>query len=366
MKKIRVIDDLYPLQRMHGLDELVLDLTHLLRGNLPLFAIRRSLFALREGASLIIQAPETVDSVNLLRNKWSFQFVVQLVAKACDELAEIRECNTEQRWLRCVRVAPPLCDGPWSAAIVYSGQPSEREMLHRCLDSIWSQSALSGGGQVLVCGPQDAAVDVEDFPNTEYLAHDVVPSSGRFMIGLKKMHAINALRNERILVCHTRICLDSEALYKLPREFDAITPQIRVRGKVAALPYLDLGFFHSQSVSLYSAVERPTLTYPRSNWMAYLERFYPYIDGGLVCTRKSLVARLPISTAIAWGEGEDAEWALRLTIQGKLLELNLDASAISMTCKIPTYATYGHQPFYKPVAAVARIMKKLGVSWRLS
>jgi hypothetical protein len=182
---------------------------------------------------------------------------------------------------------------------------------------------------------------------------------GRFLIGQKKMHVLHALRHERVLVCHTRILLETGCLEAIPDEFDLITPRVWIQGMRRNLPYLDLGFFDNRSSGLYTTKSQPPVYYDRDAWLSMLGRWYPYIDGGLFCVRRSLALEIPMSGSIAWGEGEDAEWGLRLLANGKLLEIALEAGALSQTCKMQYYGRWGHLAAYRYISKVVRMIKKL-------
>lgn len=364
-----MITNLEQLTRLRSecdLNAISLDLTRFLRGNLPLYAIRRALWSLSAGGRLTLHAPTSRDSVSFLPGRWTIQFIAQLAAKASDELGKIVELDTQARKLVIERTEAVLPVGPWSAAIIYSGRPEESEMLRQCVDSLRQQPEIANGGQLLVCGPAANRDMVTRATDAEYLDYDVPQVAGRFLVGAKKMAAISALRNERILVCHTRIALRSGALSRMPREFDVITPAVWVPGKSGCLPYIDLGFFDSRSVALYSPRLQISLSYDRRNWMRNLESYFPYIDGGLFCIRRSLALRIPLSNSVAWGEAEDAEWSLRLLYQGKLLELEVEAGADSLTCKTDRYAMNGHRlgyPFIKRTVDAYRLIAARLTHW---
>jgi hypothetical protein len=360
MRAISNLRQLALLRAEYDFSEISLDLTQFLRGNLALYAIRSSLWSLSVGGRLTIKVPTSRNSVSFIPGRWTFQFVTQLAAKACDEIGVIIVWDIDAKLLVIERTGVILQPGPWSAAIIYSGSSVERNLLLQCAASLRQQPEISNGGQLLVCGPMACRDDVIHATGAEYLDYDAPEVAGRFLIGAKKMAAIAALRNERVLVCHTRITMRPEGLSKMPREFDMITPAVWVRGTRGPLPYIDLGFFDSRSVALYSPKIQPTLHYDRRNWMQNLESYFPYIDGGLFCIRRKLAQRVSLSGTVAWGEGEDAEWSLRLLHEGKLLELAPDVHADSLTCKTKRYAKNGHRwsfPYIKRVVDVYRGFK---------
>lgn len=345
--KVSTPEDLGRLRAATGLDRVDIDLARLLHGNLPLYATRSALWALRPGGRLHLQAAGTIDSVSFRPGRWSFQLLTQLVCKAADGLGLLLQCDRATRSLVCERSAPAVARSPWSAAVVYSGQAGERSQLAVCLERLQAQPEIRDGGQLIVCGPPDAADHVSALPEVEYLALPTPTQAGRFLVGAKKMAAIRAARHERVLVCHTRVALRDGCLAALPAEFDVITPRVWVDGAAGKLPYLDLGFFDTASVALYSTNPQLPIHYDRMGWWRHLGRQYPYVDGGLFCVRRSLALEVPLSSSVAWGEGEDAEWSLRLLHGGRLLEIALDAHADSLTCKTARYARWGHLAAYR-------------------
>lgn len=357
--KVTSFNDLPALRRQQGLAHVELDLTALLQGNMPQYAVRYALWAVSEGGTVLVNAPTTVDSVNLVTGTWTFQMLTQLVVKASAGLGTLVRCERGSRTLELQRTAPTAAPGPWSAAIVYSGQPAERVQLATCVEHLRLQPSIRDGGQLLVCGPPEAAGDVAELPDVEYLPLPTPLQAGRFLVGAKKMAALRALRHERVLVCHTRIALRPGCLEALPDEFDLITPRVWVQGATGPLPYLDLGFFDNRSVALFSPVPQPPIHYDRGGWLNRLGRLYPYIDGGLFCVRRSLALDIPLSETVAWGEGEDAEWALRLMGAGRVLELADGAHADSLTCKTERYARWGHLAAYRGASHLAQAVRGL-------
>jgi hypothetical protein len=357
--KLADLDQLPALRRQSGLLRVEIDLTALLYGNLPMYAVRYGLWALAPGGLLVLSAPSTIDSVSFVPGRWSYQFLTQLVVKAAVGLGRLVCSDRPARRLQLERSAPVPMDGPWSAAIIYSGQASEREQLALCVQHLRVQPGIRDGGQLLVCGPPEAEGDIEALPGVEYLALPTPLQAGRFLVGVKKMSALGALRHERVLVCHTRIALRPGCLESLPLEFDLITPRVWVQGTTGPLPYLDLGFFDNRSVALHSPVPQPPIHYDRNYWRMQLGRLYPYIDGGLFCVRRSLAVEVPLSDTVAWGEGEDVEWSLRVMGSGHVLELADDAHADSLTCKTMRYARWGHLAVYRGLSNLTQMARGL-------
>ena len=322
-------------------------------GNLPLYLIKYGLWALRPGGNLILEAPNLLDSMVLKPGRLPFQLLVQLAARVSEGLASLVEVDVLARRLVLQRTAPKL-DEAWSAGVVFSGNAQEVPTLERCLKGLRAQPELIATGDIVVCGPQAGESLVATGDGIRYLVYESPSEAGRFLVGRKKNLLLRALRHERALICHTRVVLRPGTLAALPPEFDLITPRVFVQGEKSILPYLDLGFMGLESVGMTSSGNQPPICYPRESWHDYLRHFYPYIDGGLFCVRRKLALSVPLHDRVAWGEGEDAEWSLRLLNMGHLIELaaNPHAAADSSTCKTTRYARYGHLIGYQVLSYV--------------
>lgn len=352
--EVSKLEDLSTLRKCTDLSAVSVNLAKLLGGNLVIYVIRYALWALKPGGRLTINAPNTIDSASLVPRKWSFQLLVQIIAKSCSDLGTIIYCDKASRKIICFRTKDRQGNAAWSAGVIYSGMPSETKQLKRCINQLLLQPEIIGSGQIVVCGPPSGRSHIEGFKDVEYLQMETPTVSGRFMIGKKKMDLIRYMKNNKVLICHTRIELRESCIKSLPDEFDVITPCVWIKGYKTKLPYLDLGFFESSSASMYSKRAQPSIAYNRSNWMEYLCRYYPYIDGGLFCIRRELALEVPINSEIAWAEAEDSEWCMRLTHLGKAVELSIDAQAESATSKMPRYSRYGHSLLYRLIQKLIR------------
>lgn len=351
---VSTIPDVMLARGKSGLTQIELDLTQLAAGSLPLYAVRSCLWACAEGGLVSIYAGRTVDSVSPIAGKQTFQFLAQLIAMGAQELGQITEMDVKRRTIRIVRTQPPVPTGPWSAGIIYSGLPKERLLLEKCISSLSSQPEIANGGELVVCGPSEAKRAVIRIADVRYAAFDTPIEAGRFLVGRKKNHLMAQLKHQRMVVCHTRIALRPGCLAAMPSEFDVITPRVWVEGSGQDLPYIDLGFNHFETVALQSRFMSPSVLYDRNRWMSYLDRFYPYIDGGLYFTMRGLINEIPLSESVAWGEGEDVEWARRIIQSGRLLELSLSANADSNVSKMPRYSKAGHLNSYRAISSGRR------------
>jgi hypothetical protein len=324
-------------------------------GNLPLYVIKYGLWALRPGGTLTLEAPNLLDSMVIKPGRLPFQLLVQLAARASEGWAYFTEVNVAARRLVIQRTASRMAEG-WSAGIVFSGNAQEVPTLARCIQGLLAQPELVATGDIVVCGPAAGEHLVPMGQSIRYLVYDNPSEAGRFLVGRKKNLLLRELKHERVLICHSRIVLRPGALAAMPLEYDLITPKVFAQGHKAILPYLDLGFMGLATTSMVASGVQPPVYYPRERWYDHLRSLYPYIDGGLFCVRRSLALSVPLHDRIAWGEGEDAEWCLRLLNQGHLIELATDphAAADSATCKAPRYARFGHLVSYRVLSQVWR------------
>ena len=333
------------LRGLQGAKEIRVEADKFLAGNLPLYLFKYAAWAMAEGGITRVSSSKTVESMGIIPSEWSFQFLVQEACKAIEGLGELTEVDVSCRTFSFTRTAPISVPGLWSAVVLFSGNEKELPLLEACINSLRLQPELTGGGQIVVCGPTYASSLITAYPGVEYLPCETPTRAGRFLVGKKKNFAVSQMRNERVLVCHSRIVLEAGCLSKLPAEFELITPKVLLKATDGRrIPYLDLFFQHLHSSALYTDHLPPPLAYPRADWRRYLRDYYPYVDGGLFCVMKSNYLENPLSETIAWGEGEDLEWCRRMLINGKIIELCIGAIAESQTDKLEKYSKWGHIP----------------------
>lgn len=355
--RVSSFSELQALRYRTGAPSVLLTMNSFLAGNLPAYAMRYALWSCALDGRVVIDAPSTLDSVTFTPSQWSFQMLTQVLCKAAEGLGELVVCDVSSRRLEFSRTAAPMVKAPWSAIVMFSGSDSERPHLEKSIEALIAQPELAEGGEIIVCGPELGRGAVCGMRGVRYASLETPEKAGRFLVGKKKNLAIAQARNERVLVCHTRITLRPGCLAALPEEFDLITPRVWVRGAKSDLAYLDLGFFHGSSIAIHSWRPQPPVHYDRSYWLQKLKCAYPYIDGGLFCVRRSMAQSIPMSESIAWGEAEDAEWALRWLHCGRLLEIGLHAHAESATCKTPRYARWGHLRTYRVLSTAAQYVR---------
>ncbi len=340
--KVRSPEDLPLLRRIRNCQKIEIIFDDLSRGNLPLYLFRYVIWALAEGAEATVLAKNTLSSTGIIPFRWSFRMVMQIAAKSIYPEGIISSFDDNKRIFTIKRIAPVISNQSWTAIVVFSGEISELPSLRKCLESLNNQPELLNDGQIIVCGPSYARDFIGEFKNIEYLVFDNDLNSGRILIAHKKNYAISIAKNENILICHTRILLKSDALKNMPNEFDCITPKVEIRSaKDKYLPYLDLGFIAIDSTSTYTESISPRIFYERKKWQNFLSKYYAYVDGAIFCVKRSTALRVPLNDAIAWGEGEDVEWCIRMQHNGRVVELSENSYAESQKNKHINYVKYG-------------------------
>lgn len=326
--------DLNDLYRHAGLNHILLHTNHFkYRGLMPL-ALKRSLYALREGGRLEIvddgfsstNSPPFEVPFNLIR-QWTFKLLgrdtklIKIDLKASTIVLE-----------RTRRVTAP----GWSAGVTFSGSDREIPTLQTCLDGLLDQPELraENGGEIVVCGPTRDIDFLDDYPSVRYLVYNPQPLP-RFMICEKKNFLAAALNNPRMVLLHSRITLQPGALASTPAEFDIGTPGVLVEEHGELRPYLSLCYVDGPLPGqLPRRAPRNVRNVRDADPFEIYRRGPCYIDGGTIMVMKSVFEDCPLDANLAWEEGEDVEWCIRAAASGYLVEMFPDSLAVSQTHKL--------------------------------
>ena len=100
--------------------------------------------------------------------------------------------------------------------------------------------------------------------------------------------------------------------------------------------------------------------YDRDKYLSYYKDSIPYIDGGCIITKKSILQNVPLNENIAWGEAEDVEWSKRLFLNGYLIEVSKDSIAFTETTKTSKFFLKLHP---KIRYVLRRIIHPIKVIW---
>lgn len=359
--KIKSINELKELRQSKQQKYVQIDFDdRIFTGNLPMYIVKYGIWALRPGGILELNCQKLVDSMVFTPYRLPFQLFVQIVGKVSDGLAVLNHVDLSTRRIILQKNLLKSSVPRWSAGVIFSGNEKEIPLLESCIKGLLNQDELKESKDIVICGPPHGKDLIPTCDGIRYLEYPTPVEDNRFLICKKKNFLLNHLLNEKVLICHSRITLRPKALASLPESFDLITPRVFVKGhKNNSLPYLDLGFMSLDMTNMMSKGEQPPIDYNRDRWHYYLRSYYPYIDGGLFCIRKNLGQSVPLHDQIAWGEGEDTEWCLRLIHNGYLVELsdNELASADSLTCKTTKYANYGHLRIYRIARSFWRLVR---------
>lgn len=355
---VRDVRDLASLRRMRQCQTLNIDFWDFSKGNLPLYAARYAVWALAPEGIATITAMGSLPTTGIFAFRWTFRMVVQIVARAIDPEGRIIEVNHDRQVIRFQRVAPAAVPQPWSSIVMFSGSDQELPALQLCVQSIAQQEGIQQGGELIVCGPTAARRLAAGVCDARYLAYDDDLDAGRIMIARKKNFAISAARHENVSVCHTRMVLRPDTLARLPDEFDCITPRVVHRSSSGSqLPYLDLGFIGLSGAPMFTCSMRPRLNFERDQWQRFLASQYAYVDGGLFCVKRAVALETRLHDALAWGEGEDVEWCVRLQVAARLTELAEDSVAESQVNRLGRYERHGHRPGFAAMSQTLNVLQ---------
>lgn len=297
-------------------------------GLLPL-ALKYALFAVREGARIMIEdepdqelgSPAFAVPHKLVR-QWTFQFIGRDT-----ELVALEPGRIELRRTR--PVTPP----GWSAGIVFSGRDAEIPTLVKALEGLHAQPELTDGGEIAVCGPPRDVDFLRDFPAVRYIEH-VDPPGERVMIAAKKNVFIRALRGPRVLILHARIVLDPEALGAVPREFDISGPNVLQEAGGRRASYLSLSSTETVSPGRMPRSSPWLMRHVGDDPIALHREGNLFVDGGAFYVTKAAHELCPLNDLIAWNEAEDVEWCARAFMTGLLVDNAPDSFAVSQTAKV--------------------------------
>jgi len=351
---VKSFKDIKNLRNAENLNHVNIDMTQFVAGGIPNYVGKLGIWSLAKNGTLTINCSGAHSSPNVLRGKISFNLLCQTLFPAILPYASIEKIDRSKNVITFRRTSPKQKSNNWSFGIIFSGDLTELSLLSNCISSIQNQSIFDNEWEIVVCGPADAEMMVISQFDVNYLSYENNSNHKRFNISSKKNYLIKSLKHDKVLICHTRICLEAECISNLPHEFEVITPSVSITGNMGIIPYLDLGFIRGFTRNL-NFVKTVPCHYNRNNWVSYLSKAIPYIDGGLYCINSLWVKDINLSEHLAWAEAEDVEWCQRLNANGLMCELSLTALAYSQTCKIERYKKYGHSMIYRLISRIINL-----------
>jgi hypothetical protein len=347
--RIAGAEDIVRARQQIDHDAVIVDAQRLKTTGLLPLALKYALFAVREGARIMIEdeadqemgSPAFAVPHKLVR-QWTFQFIGRDT-----ELVSLEPGRIELRRTR--PVTPP----GWSAGIVFSGRDAEIPTLLKALQGLHAQPELTDGGEIAVCGPPRDLGFLADFPAVRYVEH-ADPPGERVMIAAKKNGLIRALKGPRILILHARVVLEPGALDAVPREFDISGPNILQEAGGRRTSYLSLS---STETVWPGRMPRSTpwlMRHVGDDPIALHRKGNLFVDGGAFYVTRAAHDRCPLNDLIAWNEAEDVEWCARAFMNGLLVDIAPDSLAISQTAKVRTPPALG-----RATAPALRLLKWL-------
>jgi hypothetical protein len=328
IESIASIDDLRRIKHVTGADTVTVYSGPLKRRGLLRHGIKYGLWALRLGGSLIVQDDGPV-SFSIAPGKMAWSRVKQQVFKVLGPDAELDVLDDEFLTIG-LRRTRPLPTETWSAGIVFSGDAKEVPALEQAVAGLRAQPELS---QIMVCGPAAAEVLLSHLGPIDYVPYDI--AHRRPPIPQKKNALVTAARAEKVAILHARIVLQPGCLRAMPADFDIITPRVEYHEADRIIPYLDWNVTDALDGETLARRQPPLNTYSRNDYLALMQLGLPYIDGGLFMINRSCALETPMNEYVAWGEAEDLEWCGRLHANGRLIDLEPSALALSQTFKWP-------------------------------
>jgi hypothetical protein len=317
-------------------DAVVIDAARLKATGLLPLALKYALFAVREGARIMIEdePDEELGSPawrvpHKLVRQWTFQFIGRDT-----ELAALEPGRIELRRTR------PVTSPGWSAGIVFSGRDAEIPTLRKALGGLHAQPELTDGGEIAVCGPPRDLGFLAGFPAVRYIDH-VDPPGERVMIAAKKNALVRALKGPRVLVLHARVVLEPGALDAVPREFDISGPNIQQAADGRRTSYLSLGSTETAWPGLMPRSTPWLMRHVGDDPIALHRRGRLFVDGGAFYVTKAAHELCPLNDLIAWNEAEDVEWCARAFLAGLLVDIAPESFAVSQTAKVRMPPAFG-------------------------
>lgn len=332
---VNTLKDLYDVRQKQDLTYISLKTGNIKRANALRYALKFCYWALAPGGELHIE-DDGPNTFGLRPGQVPFSFVRQQTFKLLGADCELLHLDESKRRISLKRRTSITPSG-WSAGIIFSGNSSEITSIHLALDGLLSQTELSPeeNGEIIVCGPANAASIIDGYKNVSYLAHENEDGPRAFTTR-KKNALLNKVRNSRAVILHTRMILAPDCLSAIPREFDAITPRVEYHKNGLNIPYLDWSVLPVLEGDRTPHSWPLRFDYKRDRYLSYLSTpGQPMIDGGLFMVTTTLGQSCDLNPNLAWGEAEDTEWCSRLHAAGALVELAPNALAVSQSCKFP-------------------------------
>lgn len=342
--EIASLGDLYALKRATDREEIVVRTHSLKYKGVLRHALKYALWAVRPGGRIVVLDSGPREP-RIRPYLIPFNLVLQQAFKLLGPETELEMLDHRHMTAIFRRTSPILAPG-WSAAILFSGAPSEVVPVKRALEGLRRQPELAAdkGGQIIVAGPAGAKDSLGLAPDIEYF---VFESTGARALVSKKRNAVAGIaHNPRLIVTHARIVLEQGALAAMPREFDVITPRVEFREDDKPVRHID---YTVEDVLDGEGVSRrlsPFNAYDPHRYLEILAKGRPVIEGGVYAARKSVLESVPFSPFLAAGEGEDLEWSARLQAMGCLVDFEPQSVAFTQTLALPRHVAPSRWPSF--------------------
>tara|TARA_Y100000816_G_C26089714_1_gene575670 strand:- start:416 stop:1495 length:1080 start_codon:yes stop_codon:yes gene_type:complete len=354
--EIKNINDLYQLRYKEGLNNITVISKNFLRNGLFPIALKFSFWALSEDGMLSVKCSSRKTN-QLLPNAYDFKLLIHEVYKILKYATCEFSINDKKNEI-IISKSKNFNDSNWSFGIIFSGNKNELNQVFDSIEKINNLKLRTGlKYEVLICGPLESKKYFKD-TNIKYVNYE--NDHERFLINKKKMILFNAMKYNNCCILHSRIKLSPDSILNLPENFDVITPRIYYNNESELSKDNDLIFYKWNRTLEYIVSASTFKDYDRDKYLSYYKDSIPYIDGGCIITKKSILQNVPLNENIAWGEAEDVEWSKRLFLNGYLVEVSKDSIAFTETTKTSKFFLKLHP---KIRYVLRRIIHPIKVIW---
>ncbi|MDD2367946.1 MAG: hypothetical protein PHQ90_01510 [Sulfuricurvum sp.] len=335
---IRAIEDIYTIQFVYDqYDEVVIDTSLLKYLGVMRYAIKYAFWALKINGSLIIEEDFSKNSKASHKRIAFWQVRLEFFKSLGDDI-ELVELDDSKGYLKAKKIQDRYTNNGFSFGIIYGAANNEEEQLTNSILSILENINLNHYEyEILICGPSN--FEANDYltqfnsKNIYYIPYDLT-SNKRFLITAKKNYLFLQTKYNIVAISHTRILYAKDfAMETFKKKFDLSTTKVLVDQKGSKEKYLDFSLITS-----YDIIKYPVDGIPAGNithdFLYYMQKRVPYIDGGLTIFNKNIILESPYNDKIAWGEAEDVEMCASMYFKGLLIDYFDSIESESSTCKI--------------------------------
>lgn len=341
---VKILSSIKDLSSLRGctqkVSEIEIDGAYFLTKGLLRHALKYSYFVCREGARIKINARGLGKTFGFSNKEYLFWQVRHECAKSLGGCAIITKIDSDLQTIELMVIHEWCLPRTITFGIVFSGKPQEEELLNSVLSSINNITGLPRSGcDVIIIGSGD--YDIESIRskyselNILYESIDCVDEAGRFLTCVKKSRIFDLACRDVLIVCHTRIKFPENFFSKITGTYlECASPMVFCNAGGNSQPYLDYVLVGSYDLARLNPKRSLTSEDFGDDYLNYLRRRVPYVDGGVVIFDKRIIKNNPYNKNIAWGEAEDVDMCGRLYQDGILIDYAFEIACESVTNKL--------------------------------